>query len=92
VTSLKDGSRTNREILKASIATVVFAFPRSNPLYLFAEGANRAIGPALFFHVQPCGFRIREHFEELESANRCVFHIRPLCLISTYEGIILDSL
>jgi hypothetical protein len=79
---LEDGSRADCEVLLASIAAVEATLTHCDPISLRAHYACRAVRPEPRFEVNPRSLLVREHREQLESADCALAH----------EQIVLKSL
>ena len=82
---LEDGSRPNREVQLTLVAAVISALPRGDPVLTRASRAGNAVGPEAGFEIDPRGFLIGEHCEELEGRNCALAH--GLIVDNSREGV-----
>jgi hypothetical protein len=90
--TLKDRSGSDGEVDLTGIAAIEAALSGSDSLASLASRTDSAIGPKSRFQIDPCGFRIGKHLEQLERANCGLTHsfssLFARCTLSTATGCI----
>lgn len=86
--TLKNSSSPYREIFFTRIAAVITGLAGGDAIRSISMRAFNAIGPYLFLKICSCGFLIRKHFKQLESAySHLVVHGRLLSLFQDFPFI-----